>query len=698
MTAHVVDLQPGSLVSFEGNNFVIEAIEDLYRVLARRLPDGTREFLRVTSLAPPVRAPSATGNDAQDLDNPADPTEGSDAEERPLPVWPPEAPSEATPEPGRWRKSLAKRQVRVVPSAHQQTERQRAALDEATEHFQAVARVLDFPPRTPERAAAVADLAAARGYSIATAFRYVAIVEENHCAEALLRSRRSDKGALRVSDKQVAVIRARFDTHRFIPEKHTMESVRVLVNGDLRAQGQKQVSLKTLYRLEQRFKTKRERLISEGRKEQVRNQFGSRAGTMPDVDFPLAIIEIDHTTIQVIFVDEEARKPLSDAWITLVIDCFSRMVLGYYLSFSPPSAVSAGIALARAFLPKDEHLAKVNVKGDWPCWGFPTVVVTDNAAELNGHMMQSAARSIRFDIRDRPVGMPHFGGAVESAFRTFMHLQRAVRGTKFSNPTERQEYDSTGRAMMTLSEFDQLFTEFLVNDYHLREHTGEGMNRRCPLQRWKAGLLEGDVMPPMGLPPIPANPEQLMIAMLPFDRRVVANTKVDIFNLTYSSSALAGLSDMVDPSWPVDDRKFEVRYDPRNIAVVWVRDPSDGHFIPAKVQRVSWDFRSLWEHEEFARRAGQPAAEFEDERYQSKLRQDQIQAEAAGKTKAARTKAARKRSEQRRRNEIEAITKPQAPRPGAPGRANPLLSRQDDDELDVTDSPRVRVNTGKPTR
>lgn len=42
MTAHVVDLRPGSLVSFEGNNFVIEAIEDLYRVLARRLPVGTR--------------------------------------------------------------------------------------------------------------------------------------------------------------------------------------------------------------------------------------------------------------------------------------------------------------------------------------------------------------------------------------------------------------------------------------------------------------------------------------------------------------------------------------------------------------------------------------------------------------------------------------------------------------------------------
>jgi putative transposase len=332
------------------------------------------------------------------------------------------------------------------------------------------------------------------------------------------------------------------------------------------------------------------------------------------------------------------------------------MVLGYYLTFDEPNAMSAGIALARSFLPKDEHLKKMGVNGSWPCWGYPTVIIADNAADLNGYLMRSASRNIRFDIRNRPVDRPNFGGHIESAFRTFMFQQRAVKGTKFSNPTAKAEYDSKAKASMTLSEFDALFTEFLVNDYHLREHDGDGMKKRCPLQCWEAGIFDGDVFPPRGLPDIPENPEEVYISMLPFVHRVVQNLIVEVFNERYYSKELGKLSQRSDRSRTIEERRHEVRYDPRNIACIYVRDPSTGRFIRAEVQNVHWTFRSLWECNQIRARWGKPAAAYEQSRYESKKKQEDLKRSAEGKTQEA--KKARRKVEQGKRNLQEAVTGP----------------------------------------
>ena len=52
---------------------------------------------------------------------------------------------------------------------------------------------------------------------------------------------------------------------------------------------------------------------------------------------PLDIIQIDHTKVDVILVDEETRKPIGRPIITVAIDVFSRMIFGFYISFEGPS-------------------------------------------------------------------------------------------------------------------------------------------------------------------------------------------------------------------------------------------------------------------------------------------------------------------------------------------------------------------------
>ena len=56
--------------------------------------------------------------------------------------------------------------------------------------------------------------------------------------------------------------------------------------------------------------------------------------------------------MDVIVVDEEHRQPIQRPSLTVVIDVYSRMVLGFAIYLEKPSAFTAGLAIAHAVLPK----------------------------------------------------------------------------------------------------------------------------------------------------------------------------------------------------------------------------------------------------------------------------------------------------------------------------------------------------------
>lgn len=67
---------------------------------------------------------------------------------------------------------------------------------------------------------------------------------------------------------------------------------------------------------------------------------------------PLERVEMDHFLCDVHLVCEKTGIRLGRPWLTLAVDHYSGMVLGYYLSFAPPSAASVLAALRHAILPK----------------------------------------------------------------------------------------------------------------------------------------------------------------------------------------------------------------------------------------------------------------------------------------------------------------------------------------------------------
>jgi putative transposase len=649
----VVPISVGSRIGYLNQPWIIESQEDEGRVLARHVGTGRREFITIDNIeAPPNNFEKGDGDQA----NASDPMEGT------------------------WTRDLNSRKVRVLKVTEDDAKgdpklKDHKKLFRLQEHFKSLVATLALP-RGHERSEAIKKLCSEYGYSTGTAYRNLKIVELNGTPESLQRGVRSDLGEFNLTDKQRKIIVKIIDEKRFCPTPSPMSQVLILVNGDLVNENEKKIGLTTLKKFEKSLKTPREVLEAQGRKEKVRNLHRPKVGHLPGAVAPLRVVQVDHTPTQVVLVDEETRQPISDAWLTIVIDCFSRMVLGFVLSFSAPSALRTGLALARSMLPKGDFLKKLGVPGEWPAWGYPQIIHVDNGSDLNGHMMHAAKRQWRFNLRNRPKGQPNFGGHVESAFATYMkQFANTLDGTKFHNPTFRGEYDAEGNAIFTIKEFEACFTDWLINQYHRTPHRGDGMNDRTPLQRWKAGLFDGDVCLPIGLIPVPRDKEQLRISFLPIYMRTVNQGTVTIFDETYYSVDLEKISDNL-PSYAdrvgKKSRTFEVRYDPLNMEFIWIFNEKINVYVAARVQDESCVGLTLWEHREKRRRRGIPDETDDVMRYESIKRLG-----AATERARADTKSVRKAIEQSKINAEEQVVKSTRD-PRAEGKKTPKI---DEDQM-----------------
>src|SRR4029078_6127372 len=63
----------------------------------------------------------------------------------------------------------------------------------------------------------------------------------------------------------------------------------------------------------------------------------TRVGIGPQAEYPLAEVEVDHTSLDVIVVDPKTNQPLGRPWLSILLDRYSRAIVGFSLSFHPPS-------------------------------------------------------------------------------------------------------------------------------------------------------------------------------------------------------------------------------------------------------------------------------------------------------------------------------------------------------------------------
>ena len=324
-------------------------------------------------------------------------------------------------------------------------------------------------------------------------------------------------------------------------------------------------------------------------------KFNPLRGSFPGADFPLSVVQIDHTRVDIILVDEYYRKPYKRPWITVAIDVYSRIVVGFYISFDTPGALGTGLCIAHSILPKEIWLEKIGVKAEYPVWGFMNTIHMDNAKEFRGNMIKMASKNYNINLEFRPIATPHFGGHIERLLGTFSKEIHDLPGTTFSSTEIRKNYDSEGRASLTLSEFEKWLTLYITKVYHKRNHTSINTS---PINKWKEGIIGNNEQPGIGIIPRVFNERKLRLDFMPFEERTIQEYGVVIDHLTYYHDVLRRY---IHSKTDNVKRKFIFRRDPRDISVIHFYDPELKEYFDIPYRDTSLPAISIWEFNDMIR-------------------------------------------------------------------------------------------------
>lgn len=383
--------------------------------------------------------------------------------------------------------------------------------------------------------------------------------------------------------------------------------------------------------------TIRNRIKSLSEEEVVRKRIGFKEaqykfnpilGSFPGADYPLSVVQIDHTRVDLILVDEYYRKAYKRPWITVAIDVFSRMVVGFYLSYDTPGSLGTGLCIAHSVLPKEIWLEKIGVKADWPCWGFMNTIHVDNAKEFRGNMLKMACKNYNINLEFRPIATPHWGGHIERLLGTFSKEIHDLPGTTFSSSELRKNYDSEGRASLTLSEFEQWLTLYITKIYHLKNHSSLGMS---PLEKFKEGILGNSEQPGIGVIPRIFNERKLRLDFMPFEERTIQEYGVQIDHITYYHDVLRRF---IHAKSSKEKKKFLFRRDPRDISVIYFYEPELKEYFDIPYRDTSLPAISIWEFNDVLRTLKKSKVPINEKSiFETYRRMDEIEKKAIRETK-----------------------------------------------------------------
>lgn len=327
-------------------------------------------------------------------------------------------------------------------------------------------------------------------------------------------------------------------------------------------------------------------------KNAIREYLPLEHGGYPDYVKPMHTIQIDHTPVDIMLVDDIYRTELGRPYITLAIDVYSRMISGYYISFEAPSYMSTAMSIISSVLPKDDVVKKYNLTSDWPVYGIPQFIHLDNAAEFRGENLKRVCKDYNINLIWRPVGRPHFGGHVERLIGTLNQDIHILEGTTFSNIFQKGEYNSQKESIMTLSDFEEWLAVLIVDKYHNTYHTGIEMT---PLQKYNEGIFGTDTQPAKGLPSIIEDQLRFRVNMLPNEERTIQRDGVSIDGIKYYHPILETLIKKVDPKNKKQKQKFSFRLDPRDISKIYFYHPEEKEYYEIPYHNTSFPAVSIWE-------------------------------------------------------------------------------------------------------
>ncbi|WP_028450796.1 DDE-type integrase/transposase/recombinase [Chitinibacter tainanensis] len=285
------------------------------------------------------------------------------------------------------------------------------------------------------------------------------------------------------------------------------------------------------------------------------------------------IVQIDTHQIDVIIIDPDTGEIIGRPYLVCITDVYTRTIVGTYISMFPPSATTT-LAAAKDMLTR----LGLGLPG-----GIPVRIIPDNGVEFKNTAFSRLCAHFNIILLPAEVRDPNDKAHIESFFRTLTYgLIQKLKGTTFSSPVDRGDYDSQKNASVVLEKLHGYILEWINEVYHKTIHTRTG---RAPILAWS------DATSGWEAPEI--TPEEInVIARWPVQKKI-SKGRVLIDKIEYFSHALATLECM-------GETNVTVLIDELNLHSVYVEHPTEpGTHILAESTNPDYTKDLTWyEHQE----------------------------------------------------------------------------------------------------
>ncbi|NEQ20345.1 MAG: DDE-type integrase/transposase/recombinase [Microcoleus sp. SIO2G3] len=296
----------------------------------------------------------------------------------------------------------------------------------------------------------------------------------------------------------------------------------------------------------------------------------TRDGQDLTVEWSNQVWQVDHTPADVLVVDQTGAL-LGRPWLTIVVDTYSRCVMGMHLGFDAPSAAVVCLALRHAILPKS-YSASYQLHQAWDAYGLPQHLYTDGGKDFRSTHLEQVTTALGIGLHRRR--RPSDGGIVERPFGTFnTEFFSSLPGYTSSNVVDRSP-TAEAEACLSLRQLEQLLVRYVVDNYN--QTIDARMNNQTRIERWESGRIAqlsllGD--------------RDLDLCLMRRDRRsVYRNGYVQFANLVYQGELLGGYA----------GESVLIRYDPSDITTIWIyQQQGDREVFLVRAHAQGWETETL---------------------------------------------------------------------------------------------------------
>ncbi|WP_182375318.1 Mu transposase C-terminal domain-containing protein [Pseudomonas putida] len=302
---------------------------------------------------------------------------------------------------------------------------------------------------------------------------------------------------------------------------------------------------------------------------------------------PCHRFEIDATIADIYLVHRIHRSWLIGRPVLyVVVDAFTRMIVGIHIGLEGPSWEGARHALYNAFTKKTEFCKRYNIairEEDWPCHYLPSEISADRAELLSG-AAEAMSNTLGVTLKIAPPFRPDWKAIVESRFKLINSQLdlKFIPGGVNARRQERGDRDTELDATLDLDQFTEIVIRAVLNHnknlrvpHILSPKMIADEVRPTPLDIWNWSQSNS------ALNAKTKSPDALKISLLPSCEAPIKRGGIQFKKMLYTCS-LAKMNNWAAKSHNGRTLYTRVWYDPNSAENVWIRD--GGNFQPLELQ------------------------------------------------------------------------------------------------------------------